>query len=133
MTSNCDEKAEFCFSLTISEAKTNECCSPPSAGKFTFASFQVIPWSPSSFHKRLVMPLVSLKINYIIMMITIGHSQFHISVYSLRHQLQHANFGPVHEEPERKAKVCACVQRWAFQRWHIPNGIAIRTRQQKVT
>ena len=53
--------------------------------------------------------------------------------YSLRHQLQHANLGPVHEEPERKAKVCACVQRWAFQQWHFPNGIAIRTRQQKVT
>ena len=62
MTSNCDEKAHLRFSVTMSEAKTNECCSPPSAGKFTFASFQVIPWSPSFFHKRLVpLPLLRNK------------------------------------------------------------------------
>ena len=74
MKSNCDEKAHLRFSVTMSEPKTNECCSPPSAGKFTFASFQVIPWSPSSFHKRLV-PLPLLQNN--------GHSKLNPTILLL--------------------------------------------------
>ena len=49
-----EENTNLRFSVTISEAKTKVCWCPPSAGKSTFASLQLIPWSPSMFHNRLV-------------------------------------------------------------------------------
>ena len=51
---NWGENTNLRFSVTISEAKTKVCWCPPSAGKSTFASLQLIPWSPSIFHNRLV-------------------------------------------------------------------------------
>ena len=105
--------------VTISEAKTKVYwCPPASAGKLTFASFQFIPWSPSFFHNKLT-PLPSLYHSTVIII--------HFWQYLRSHELQHANLSPVHEEPKTKAEMCACVQRFRFQHWHFPSGIAIRT------
>ena len=54
--------------------------------------------------------------------------QIPILQYLRRHKLQHANLGPVHEKPETKAEISACVQRHRFQRRHFPGGIAIGAR-----
>ena len=54
--------------------------------------------------------------------------QIPILQYLRRHKLQHANLCPMHEKPETKAEISACVQRRRFQHWHFPGGIAIGAR-----